>query len=104
MPWSGPFADHVRRSIVVGMRDYVQKALDIIGPSFWAAAGGVLALYAFGLVMGVFDPGQLLGWTIVAAILAVLVVWHSHKVRVAIKERDPELMRSLNKAREKRGF
>jgi hypothetical protein len=54
--------------------------------------------------MGVFSPDELLGWTIVAAVLAGLVGWHSHKVRVAIKERDPELMRTLNQAREKRGF
>jgi hypothetical protein len=54
--------------------------------------------------MGVFTPGELLGWTIVAAVLALLVGWHSHKVHVAIKERDPELMRTLNEAREKRGF
>jgi hypothetical protein len=86
------------------MREKLNKAMNYIGPSFWALAGGIIALYAFGLVMGVFNPGELIGWTIVAAVLALLVGWHSHKVHVAIQERDPELMRSLNEAREKRGF
>jgi len=86
------------------MREKLNTAMNYIGPSFWALAGGIIALYLFGLVMGVFSPGELLGWTIVAAVLALLVGWHSHKVHVAIKERDPELMRTLNEAREKRGF
>ncbi|MHC4411138.1 MAG: hypothetical protein ACYS0F_19280 [Planctomycetota bacterium] len=78
--------------------------MNYIGPSFWALAGGIIALYAFGLVMGAFSPDQLIGWTIVAAVLALLVGWHSHKVHVAMRERDPDLMRTLNQAREKRGF
>jgi hypothetical protein len=90
--------------MVAQAMDRFRKVMDIIGPTFWALAGGIVALYLFGLVMGVFSPDELLGWTIVAAVLAGLVGWHSHKVRVAIKERDPELMRTLNQAREKRGF
>ena len=86
------------------MREKLDKAIGYVGLSFWALAGGVVALYAFGLVMGVFSPSQLLGWTIVAVVLALLLGWHSHKVHIAIQERDPDLMRSLNEAREKRGF
>ena len=86
------------------MKEKLNTVMNYIGPSFWALAGGIIALYLFGLVMGVFSPGELLGWTIVATVLALLVGWHSHKVHMAIKERDPELMRSLNEAREKRGF
>ena len=54
--------------------------------------------------MGAFSPDELLPWTIVAAILAVLLGWHAHKVRSAVHERDPAVMRSLAEAREKRGF
>ena len=86
------------------MGDKFRHVIDAVGPWFWGLAGGVLVLYMFGWVMGAFSPDELIGWTIVAGVLALLVGWHSHKVHVALKERDPELMRTLNKARETRGF
>ena len=87
-----------------GALEQLRKIANIIGPWFWGLAGGVIALYLFGLIMGVFTPEELLGWTIVAAILALLVGWHAHKVHVAIDQRDPEMMRAVNEAKEKRGF
>jgi uncharacterized membrane protein YfcA len=82
----------------------MRRFLEVVEPWFWALAAGVVILYLFGWMLGAFSPDELLGWTIVAAVLALLLGWHAHKVRTAVDKRDPELMRSLNEAREKRGF
>lgn len=82
----------------------IRKILTYVGPWFWGLSVGVLALYGFGLVLGVFTPDELWGWTIVAVVLALLVGWHSRKVHTAIANRDPQVMRDLAKERERRGF
>ncbi len=82
----------------------MRRVLEIVGPWFWALSAGVVVLYIFGWFMGVFSPDDILPWTIVAVILAALLGWHGHRVRSAVHERDPALMRSLAEAREKRGF
>lgn len=65
---------------------------------------GIICLYLFGLIMGVFNPGDLAGWTILVAALALLVVWHERALHRAMDRKDPETMRALHSARENRGF
>jgi hypothetical protein len=69
---------------------------------------GYLGLYLYGLLMGVFSPGELIGFTIVAAAFAAIYLFHAINVHRAIADReDPrhdELMRQSQHLREKRGF
>ena len=76
----------------------------LLSPGFWALCGGIIGLYMFGLVMGVFAPGELLGWTILVAVLAVLFAFHIRREHRALQAREPETMHALAKARERRGF
>jgi hypothetical protein len=82
------------------MRTLISK----LSPWFWGLSGGLIALYLFGLLMGVFNPAELWGWTVLVAVLLVLSLWHAAAVRRALREGDPELRRTMGKARESRGF
>ncbi len=73
-------------------------------PALFGLAVGFLVLYGFGLVIGAYGPGEMPGWTVAAAILVAFVAWYAHRVHVALAHRDPEMMRALNQARERRGF
>lgn len=86
------------------LSDRIAHYVTVLSPGFWALCGGIIGLYMFGLVMGVFAPGELLGWTILVAVLAVLFVFHIRRERRALQTRDPETMHALAKAREGRGF
>ena len=69
--------------------------------AFWVIAGGIILVYAFFLLLGAIDPGDVVVLSLV--VLALLAVagaraWAaSHR---AAQERDPRLI----KARERRGF
>jgi fatty acid desaturase len=67
---------------------------------FWVLSLFVLALYAFFVALGAWNPGQVLPLTIVMVVLVALWIghaWASHRVP---ENRDPRLTR----ARERRGF
>jgi hypothetical protein len=70
------------------------------------AALGYLGFYVYGLVMGVFSPFELVGFTIVA--LACLAAFIVHSVRFRNAMRTPgqheALMRQAHVYRERRGF
>jgi hypothetical protein len=69
---------------------------------------GYLGLYLYGFFMGVFSPGELIGFTIVALVFAAIYVFHAINVHRAIADRDDprhdDLMRQSQHLREKRGF
>jgi uncharacterized membrane protein len=47
----------------------------------WLIALGYLGLYAFGLFMGAFSPGEMLVFTVAAAVVVVAFAIHSVRTR-----------------------
>jgi uncharacterized membrane protein YhaH (DUF805 family) len=74
--------------------------VSILSETFWLLVLAVVAMFAFFLALGAFDPGEIAGVTIAVAALAVL--WVAHAVWAARHRggRDPASIR----ARERRGF
>jgi hypothetical protein len=73
--------------------------------AFWLLALGYLGFYVFGLVMGLFSPIEMLGFTIAAAVIAVSFTVHAIRVSHAIRDHaDDEMMRGIHQYRERRGF
>jgi membrane protein implicated in regulation of membrane protease activity len=71
---------------------------------FWLLALGYLGFYGYALVMGV-SPGEVAGFTVAAVILAVMFAVHARRLRRAMREHGhEELMRSVHRYRELRGF
>lgn len=70
------------------------------------AALGYIGFYVYGLVMGVFSPFQLLGFTILAVVFAAAFVVHMVRLRRAMETRGAheQLMREAHVYRERRGF
>lgn len=70
------------------------------------AALGYLGFYVYGVVMGVFSPVELVGFTLVA--VGCLVAFLVHTVRFRRAMRTPgeheALMREAHVYRERRGF
>ena len=70
------------------------------------AALAYLGFYVYGIVMGVFSPIEMIGFTIIAALCLAAFVVHSVRYRRAL--RDPRqhdaIMREAHVYRERRGF
>lgn len=72
---------------------------------FWLAILAYLGFYVFGLIMSVYSPGDVLYFTIPAAIFAVLYVVHVFRSRrTSTREGYDELVRESQRLRETRGF
>ncbi|MGH2963265.1 MAG: hypothetical protein ACRDL3_13890 [Solirubrobacterales bacterium] len=72
---------------------------------FWVVVIGVVALYAFFLVMGALSPGDQLVITGIVVVLAAALAVHLIRVRSAMRRHEHEgEMRELHKLRETRGF
>lgn len=72
---------------------------------FWLLALGYLGLYVYGLVMGVFSPGEMVGFTVVAVVIAVLYAVRVIRVRRAMRDHNhDELMKGVHHSRETMGF
>lgn len=75
---------------------------------FWLAVLGFLALYVYGLVMGAFSPGELIGFTALAIAATVGLAIHQLRVRHAMEARDDpahnDVARRMHSRRESRGF
>jgi hypothetical protein len=73
---------------------------------FVVAGLAFVGFYVYGLVMGVFSPVELIGFTILAVFFTALFVIHVVRVRRAM--RTPEdraaMMREAHVYRERRGF
>jgi hypothetical protein len=69
-------------------------------------AMGYLGFYVYGLVMGVFSPLELAGFSLVAVGCLAAVVVHSLRLRRAMRTRGEHeaLMRQAHYYRERRGF
>jgi mannose/fructose/N-acetylgalactosamine-specific phosphotransferase system component IIC len=67
-----------------------------------------LGFYLYGLVLGVFSPGELIGFTIMAVVFAALYLFHARRARQALRSGDDPahetIARSEAEQREKRGF
>jgi fatty acid desaturase len=71
----------------------------------WAACVGAVALFGFFAVLGGFSPSDVLWLTAIVAFLAALFVIHQVRVAHELGEHsDDELVRELQKIRERRGF
>jgi hypothetical protein len=73
----------------------------VVREAFWVIALGVIACYAFFVLLGAWKPGDVLGVSIAVGVLIVLWIAHgwaqSHR---HFEGRDPR----LTSARERRGF
>jgi hypothetical protein len=67
---------------------------------------GYLGFYVYGVVLGVFSPVELLGFTALAFLFAGVFVVHIVRVRRAMRtpEQRGEIMREAHVYRERRGF
>lgn len=65
-----------------------------------------LGFYVYGLVMGVFSPGEMVGFSVIA--LGVSAAFAIHVIRLRRATDDPSertaIMRDLHDQRERRGF
>jgi heme exporter protein D len=81
------------------------KRNDRLMTAFWLAVLAFLGFYVFGLIMGVYSPGEVLYFTIPAAVLAILYVVHVVRSRRAINRgKYDEVIRESQRLRERRGF
>ncbi|HEX3292959.1 MAG TPA: hypothetical protein VHR38_04405 [Solirubrobacterales bacterium] len=74
--------------------------------SFWLIAVGGVVLYGFFVVVATISPGQTAALTAVVCALAVLFTLRNVRVAAQLADRggDPQLRRSVNRMRERRGF
>ena len=63
-----------------------------------------LGFYIFGLIMGIYSPGEVIGFTIGAAAAAAFYVLQVIRGRRASAEPSEEAMREAHRLREERGF
>jgi TRAP-type C4-dicarboxylate transport system permease large subunit len=65
-----------------------------------------LGFYVYGIVMGVFSPLEMVGFTIIAAICLAAFVIHSVRFRRALSDprQHDAIMREAHVYRERRGF
>lgn len=65
-----------------------------------------LGFYVYGLIMGVFSPFELLGFTILAVLFAAAFLVHMVRLRRVMKTpgKHEALMRKAHVYREQRGF
>ena len=74
--------------------------LATLSETFWILVLAIVVLFVFFLALGAFSPGDVIGVTLVVALLAVL--WIAHAVWDS-RHRDPH-DRAIVRARERRGF
>ncbi len=74
--------------------------LSALSETFWILVLALVVLFAFFVALGAFSPGEVLGLTVVVAVLALL--WVAHAVWDS-RHRDPHDP-AVIRARERRGF
>jgi hypothetical protein len=73
--------------------------------SLWAMCLGAVALFGFFAVMGGFAPGDVLWLTLVVVCLGAAFAIHQLRVAHELNEHeDDEMVRQLQRIRERRGF
>jgi hypothetical protein len=64
-----------------------------------------LGFYVFGLIMGVFAPGQIIAFSIIALVVVVTFAVHVIRMRRPMDaQQRREMRRELNSQKERRGF
>jgi uncharacterized membrane protein len=76
------------------------RSASMLRDAFWVLALFVLAMYAFFVALGAWNPTEVLPLTIAMAVLALLWVAHAWLTRGEAASRDPR----ITHARERRGF
>jgi hypothetical protein len=75
-----------------------------LGP-LWIVLLGIVVLFGFFAILGMFSPDEVMWLTVAVAALAVLIGLRSLLMRRQLnKHGNQELFRSLNVLRERRGF
>ena len=78
------------------------------GLFFWLLALGYIGLYVYCAAIGFFSFGEMIGFGIVAAVLALMFAIRTMWVMRTINDRDAPgheaIMRGLHRQREQRGF
>jgi hypothetical protein len=74
--------------------------------SFWIVVIGAVVLYGFFVVLATISPGQVAAVTVAVGALAAIFTIRNLRVAAQLADRggDPQLRRSLNRIRERRGF
>ena len=74
--------------------------------SFWIVVVGTIVLYVFFVLLATISPGEVAALTAVVCALAVIFILRNVRVAAELANRggDPNLRRSLNRIRERRGF
>ena len=74
--------------------------------SFWLVVIGTVVLYVFFVVLATIPPGQVAAITAVVAVFAVVFTIRNLRLAAELAHRggDPQLRRSVNRIRERRGF
>jgi hypothetical protein len=74
--------------------------------SFWIVAIGTVVLYGFFVLLATIPPGQVAVVSVVVATLAAILTVRNLRVAAQLADRggDPQLRRSRNRIRERRGF
>lgn len=81
------------------------KLLDLASRLLLLGAFAYLGFYVYGLVLGVFSPGEMIGFTILAVICVVAGVVHGIRIRRAMRGSDRDrITHELQKYRETRGW
>jgi hypothetical protein len=107
-----------RRETLVGVHEQPQssaqaptgttmaaRAMNAMPRILLLAALGYLGFYVYGLIMGVFSPGEMLGFTVVAAVCVISAIVHAVRFKRAMNGPDRErITRELQKFRETRGW
>ena len=79
----------------------LQNVARVVREAFWVIALGVIAAYAFFVLLGAWHPGDVVGVSIAVGVLVVLWIVHAWAQSHRRPEgRDPR----LTAARERRGF
>jgi TRAP-type C4-dicarboxylate transport system permease large subunit len=67
---------------------------------------GYLGFYVYGIVMGVFSPLEMFGFTIIAVLCVAAFVIHAVRYQRALKDpqKHDDIMREAHVYRERRGF
>ncbi len=81
------------------------KLLDNLGRVLLLVALAYLGFYVYGLIMGVFSPGEMIGFTVGAVACVIAGVVHGIRIRRAMKGPDrARITHQLQKYRETRGW
>jgi uncharacterized membrane protein len=80
--------------------------LGSLGRLLLLAGLGYLGFYGFGVVMGVFSPFEMIGFTVLAGVFAAAYAVHAIRVRRAMRTHGQHeaIMREAHVYRERRGF